>query len=134
MATIDLTVEKDRRLKAIQRVRERNIIIPTFAQMKDPQRIPVKIKEELAKIGLWDLNPRNLFRISWKNQPVPQGGGYAGVNYLELPASLTGVPARIIVLVGKWFPTGAHKVGAAFGCLVPRLVTGQFEPSSQKAV
>jgi cysteine synthase len=36
--------------------------------------------------------------------------------------------------VGKWFPTGAHKVGAAFGCLVPRLVTGQFDPSSQKAV
>ncbi len=134
MATIDLTVEKDRRQKAIQQVRERNIIIPTFAQMKDPQRIPVKIKEELSKIGLWDLNPRNLFRITWKNQPVPQGGGYAGVNYLELPTSLTGVPARIIVLVGKWFPTGAHKVGAAFGCLVPRLVTGQFEPSSQKAV
>jgi len=134
LATIDLTVEKDRRQKAIQQVRERNIIIPTFAQMKDPQRIPVKIKEELSKIGLWDLNPRNLFRITWKNQPVPQGGGYAGVNYLELPTSLTGVPARIIVLVGKWFPTGAHKVGAAFGCLVPRLVTGQFEPSSQKAV
>jgi cysteine synthase len=36
--------------------------------------------------------------------------------------------------VGKWFPTGAHKVGAAFGCLVPRLVTGQFDPSTQKAV
>jgi len=134
LATIDLTVEKDRRQKAVQRVRERNIIIPTFEQMKDPQRIPVNIKEELAKIGLWDLNPRNLFRITWKNQPVAQGGGYAGVNYLELPTSLTGVPARIIVLVGKWFPTGAHKVGAAFGCLVPRLVTGQFEPSSQKAV
>jgi cysteine synthase A len=44
------------------------------------------------------------------------------------------VPARIIVLVGKWFPTGAHKVGAAFSCLVPRLITGQFDPSSQKAV
>jgi cysteine synthase len=44
------------------------------------------------------------------------------------------VPARIVVLVGKWFPTGAHKVGAAFGCLVPRLVTGQFDPSTQKAV
>jgi cysteine synthase len=56
------------------------------------------------------------------------------VNYLELPSSLTGVPARIIVLVGKWFPTGAHKVGAAFGCLVPRLVTGQFDPTTQKAV
>ena len=36
--------------------------------------------------------------------------------------------------MGKWFPTGAHKVGAAFGCLVPRLVTGQFDPTTQKAV
>ena len=36
--------------------------------------------------------------------------------------------------MGKWFPTGAHKVGAAFGCLVPRLITGQFDPTIQKAV
>ena len=62
------------------------------------------------------------------------GGAFGDVNYIELPSSLTGVPARIIGLVGKWFPTGAHKVGAAFGCLVPRLVTGQFDPSTQKAV
>jgi cysteine synthase len=75
-----------------------------------------------------------LFRITWHNAPNPQGGGFGGVNVLELPPSLTGVPARIIALVGKWFPTGAHKVGAAFGCLVPRLVTGQFDPTVQKAV
>ena len=53
---------------------------------------------------------------------------------MEFPRELTGVDARIIGLVGKWFPTGAHKVGAAFGCLVPRLVTGQFDPTTQKAV
>jgi cysteine synthase len=92
------------------------------------------VRAELQGIGLWDLHPRNLFRINWHNQPVASGGGYGGVNFLELPSSLTGVPARIITLVGKWFPTGAHKVGAAFACLVPRLVTGQFEPSTQKAV
>jgi cysteine synthase A len=131
---IDLTVEKFRRARAVQRARERNIIIPTFAQMKNPALVPSKVKEDLARIGLWDLHPRNLFRITWHNQPVETGGGFGGVNYLELPPSLTGVPARIIVLVGKWFPTGAHKVGAAFGCLVPRLVTGQFDPTSQKAV
>lgn len=134
MTFIDLTIYPERRARAIQRVRERNIIIPTFAQMKDPNKIPARIKEELASIGLWDVNPRNLFRITWHNQPVAKGGGFGGVNYLELPSSLTGVPARIIVLVGKWFPTGAHKVGAAFGCLVPRLVTGQFDPTTQKAV
>ena len=131
---IDLKVDKTRRKRAIQRVRERNIIIPTFAQMKDPARIPVRIKNELNQIGLWDVTPRNLFRITWHNEPKTQGGGFGGVNYLELPPNLTGTTARIVVLVGKWFPTGAHKVGAAFGCLVPRLVTGQFDPSTQKAV
>jgi len=134
MNTIDLTIHPDRRARAVQRARERNIIIPTFAQMKDPSKIPAKFKEELRGIGLWDVHPRNLFRITWKNEPKASGGGFGGVNYLELPPQLTGVKARIIVLVGKWFPTGAHKVGAAFGCLVPRLVTGQFDPTTQKAV
>ena len=134
MATIDLTIHPERRKRAIQRVRERNIIIPTFAQMRNPSLIPIKIKEELAHIGLWDVNPRNLFRITWNNEPVSHGGGFGNINYMELPSSLTGVPARIIVLVGKWFPTGAHKVGAAFGCLAPRLVTGEFDPTTQKAV
>ncbi len=131
---IDLTMEKDRRSRAIQRVRERNIIIPTFAQMKNPDKIPVRVKEELRNVGLWDLDPRNLFRITWHNEPSPQGGGFGRVNYLEFPKSLTGTEARVIALVGKWFPTGAHKVGAAFGCLVPRLVSGQFEPTTQKSV
>ena len=131
---IDLTVDKDRRKRAIQRVREKNIIIPTYAQMKDPSRVPDGIRQELSKIGLWDVNPRNLFRITWHNHPNEKGGGFGGVNFMELPSALTGTPARIVVLIGKWFPTGAHKVGAAFSCLVPRLVTGQFDPSSQKAV
>src|SRR4030065_2349184 len=131
---IDLMVDKERRKRAIQRVQEMNIIIPTYEQMKNPTRIPEEIRQELIRIGLWDVNPRNLFRITWHNEPKAQGGGFGGVNYIELPTPLTGTPARIVVLVGKWFPPGAHKVGAAFGCLVPRLVTGQFDPSSQKAV
>lgn len=134
MAKIDLTVYEDRLENTIQRARERNIIIPTFAQMKDPSLIAASIKEELKHIGLWELDPRNLFRITWKNEPVEKGGRFGGVNYLEVPFALTGVRARIIALVGKWFPTGAHKVGASFGCLVPRLVTGQFDPVTQKAV
>lgn len=134
MAKIDLTIHKDRLERSVQRARERNIIIPTFAQQKNPNLIPAAYKEELSKIGLWDVAPRNLFRITWKNEPVARGGGFGDVNYVELPSSLTGVPARVIALVGKWFPTGAHKVGAAFGCLVPRLVTGQFDPTTQKAV
>jgi len=134
VAKIDLTIEPARRERALQRVRERNIVIPTFAEMRNPNLVSVSVKEELSKVGLWDVNPRNLFRITWCNAPQPQGGGFGDVNFMELPSSLTGVPARIIVLVGKWFPTGAHKVGAAFSCLVPRLVTGQFDPTTQKAV
>ena len=134
MYKIDLSIHPDRRARVVRRARERNIVIPTFAQMKNPSLIPDKIREELASIGLWDVHPRNLFRITWHNEAKASGGGFGGVNYLELPSSLTGVPARIIVLVGKWFPTGAHKVGAASGCLVPRLVTGQFDPTTQKAV
>ncbi|MCZ2126768.1 MAG: pyridoxal-phosphate dependent enzyme [Anaerolineales bacterium] len=134
MTKIDLTIDSARRARSIQRAKERNIIIPTYAQMKDPSKIPAKIQEELKSVGLWDIHPRNLFRITWKNQPTAAGGTFGGVNYIELPSSLTGVKARILALVGKWFPTGAHKVGAAFSCLVPRLVTGQFDPTTQKAV
>jgi cysteine synthase A len=131
---IDLHIEEAGLEKAAVRARERNILIPTFKQMVNPETAPQEMRERLADIGLWDVDPANLFRITWKNEPVEHGGGFGGVNYVEFPASLTGVDARIIALVGKWFPTGAHKVGAAFGCLVPRLVTGQFDPTVQKAV
>lgn len=118
--------------KTIQRCREKNIIIPTFKQMKNPKLIPDKIKKKLKNIGLWDVNPLNLFRITWHNDP--KTGMFGDVNFIEFPSELTGVKARIVALVGKYFPTGAHKVGAAFGCLVPRLVNGEFDPTTQKAV
>lgn len=131
---IDLSMNNKQLEEAIIRARERNIIIPTFAQQRDPNLIPPFIIEDLKDIGLWDIHPRNLFRITWKNEPIPKGGGFGKVNFMELPSELTGVEARIIALVGKFFPTGAHKVGATFGCLVPRLVTGQFNPVIHRAV
>ncbi|MDR2633403.1 MAG: pyridoxal-5-phosphate-dependent protein subunit beta [Treponema sp.] len=131
---IDLTINKPVLEKNIRRAKEKGLIIPTFTQMQDPNQIPGAIKEKLKTIGLWDVDPLNLFRISWKNEPKACGGLYGRPNMIELPQSLTGVAARIICMVGKFFPTGCHKVGAAFGCLVPRLVTGQFDASSQKAV
>lgn len=118
----------------IARCRERGVIVPTFAQMRDPATVPQKIRDRLKAVGLWDIDPVNLFRITWKNEPVERGGLYNEGNWIELPSSLTGVPARIVGIVGKWFPTGAHKVGAAFGCIVPRLVSGQFDITAQKAV
>ncbi len=118
--------------KAAAKCREQGIRIPTLAQMKDPSLIPDDIKTDLKKVGLWDFDPLNLFRITWKNDP--KTGQFTDGNWIEFPSELTGVSARIIGLVGKYFPTGSHKVGAAFGCLVPRLVTGQFDPTTQKAV
>ncbi len=131
---INLKLNEKARKNNIRRCKEKGIVIPTFAQMKNPDSAPPQIKEGLKKVGLWDVNPLNLHRITWKNEPKEFGGGYGGVNYVELPPSLTGVPARIVALVGKWFPTGAHKVGATFGCLAPSVVTGNFDSTWQKAV
>jgi cysteine synthase len=131
---IDLTVVPEALERAVKRAREKRIIIPTVKQQKDPGRIPEAIVSRLKNIGLWDIDPLNLFRITWHNEPVAHGGGFGDVNFMEFPKTLTGVEARIVAIVGKWFPTGTHKVGAAFGCLVPRLVTGQFDPTTQKAV
>jgi cysteine synthase len=131
---IDLTINEASLRRAVQRAREKKIIIPTLKQQRQPDLIPQTIRARLKDIGLWDIDPLNLFRITWHNEPTAEGGGFGPVTYLEFPQALTGVAARIIAPVGKWFPTGAHKVGAAFGCLVPRLVTGQFDPTRQKAV
>tara|TARA_B100000700_G_C15053556_1_gene861608 strand:+ start:3234 stop:4694 length:1461 start_codon:yes stop_codon:yes gene_type:complete len=114
--------------------KEKKIKLPTFAQMQNPETISEEIKNELKKISLWDSDPNNLFRITWKNEPLTKGGGFGGVNYFVIPKELSGVDAKIIALVGKWFPTGAHKVGATYGCLAPALITGQFSPSETKAV
>lgn len=120
--------------KAILRAREKNIIIPTYEEMRDPEKISDKIKDELKNIGLWDTHPRNLFRITWKNEPKKFGSGFNGVNFIEFPKELTGVNSRIVMLIGKWFPTGSHKVGATFGPLVSKLITGEFDPTKHKAL
>ena len=115
-----------------ERCKKYGISIPTFAQMRDPEKVPLSIKANLPSVGLWDVNPVNLFRISWKNDV--NNGLYGNVNYFEVPHAITGVNTRIVGIIGKYFPTGAHKVGAAFGCLVPRLVSGEFDPEKHKAV
>ena len=131
---IDLTIDPKGLENAVAQARQRKILIPTFRQLRDPGHVPFSIVRRLAKVGLWDVDPLNLFRLTWHNEPKEHGGGFGPVNFVEFPSSVTGCKARIIGLAGKWFPTGAHKVGAAFGCLVPRLVTGQFDPTRQKAV
>ena len=132
---IDLTKNPQGLAHNIEKAKENHVVIPTIAQMQHPETIPEKIQSKLKNVGLWDVNPLNLFRITWKNEAKESGGLYQPVpNYVELPSSLTGVPCRIIAMAGKWFPTGCHKVGASFGCLAPRLVTGQFDATYHKAV
>jgi hypothetical protein len=73
-------MHEDRLERAAGRAKERGVVVPTFAQMKDPASIPEGIRERLGQVGLWDVDPLNLFRISWKNEPVETGGGFGGVN------------------------------------------------------
>ena len=132
---IDLTIHSENLEANIRKARDNGVVIPTFRQMRDPgQYVPGKIKEKLRGVGLWDIDPLNLFRITWKNERKQSGGLYGNPNFIELPPTLTGVDARIICMVGKYFPTGCHKVGASIGCLAPKLVTGQFNAATQKAV
>ncbi len=126
------TTRDENRQRAVERCRERGIVIPTFREMRDPRQVDAAIRRALPSIDMQAVDPLNLFRITWHNDP--RTGGFGEVNALELPSELTGVRARIVGLVGKHFPTGAHKVGAAFGCLVPRLVSGEFDPTRHRAV
>jgi cysteine synthase A len=131
---IDLTINQEVLAKNVAYCREKKISLPTFAMMKDPGKIPAAIKDQLKTIGLWDLHSANLYRISWNNEQKDSGGLFGGANHFVLPPELTGCRANIIMMSGRWFPTGAHKVGATFGCLAPGLVTGQFDPQKTKAV
>jgi cysteine synthase len=131
---IDLAIDSKTLENNIAYCRKNKITLPTFAMMKNPAAVPPKIKDQLMDTGLWDLHSANLYRITWKNEPKESGGLYGGVNHIVLPPELTGCRATIIMLTGRWFPTGAHKVGATFGCLAPALVTGQFDPQKTKAV
>jgi cysteine synthase A len=118
--------------RTIKRCKENGIILPTFKQLKYPETIPVNVIQKLKDIRITEVNPLNLFRINWCNDIST--GQIGDINYLEIPSEITGVKARIIGLIGKHFPTGAHKVGATYGCLVPYLVTGRFNPDYHKAV
>lgn len=115
---IDLTVNKKQVEANAKYCKEKGITLPTFEMMKNPEKnVPGEIKDRLKNVGLWDLDPVNLYRISWKNEQKDKGGLYGGVNHIALPPELTGCKATIAVISGRWFPTGAHKVGATFGCL-----------------
>ena len=92
---IDFTINKEVLRKNIREAKKHHIILPTIAQQKDPALVPQQLLEQLKKVGMQEFSPLNLFRITWKNEPVDFGGTYGKPNILELPHELTGVPARI---------------------------------------
>ncbi|MGD1820394.1 MAG: pyridoxal-phosphate dependent enzyme [Pleomorphochaeta sp.] len=131
---INLNVNPEIRAKNVKRCKEKGILLPTFKEMINPSLVSDDIKKKLDNTGLWDVDPVNLYRITWHNQPVAKGGEFGGVNFLEVPHEISGVKARIIALCGKWFPCGVHKVGATYSCLAPALVSGNFDSIDQQAV
>ena len=126
-------VDQERYQRTVDRFRQQGIVLPTFAQLADPSTIPDAITTALAGVDRNDADPRNLFRVHWYND---LHGGRTGLpEHVVLPSSLTGVESPIIVAFGNRFPMiGAHKVLAAYSCLVPRVVTGQYDPTEHRAV
>jgi cysteine synthase A len=120
--------------RALGRFKDAGVALPTFAELSDPTKIPDRVRAALPMVGADDPHPLNLFRVHWYNGPSrTEQADVPG--YLDLPGELTGIDARIVVALGDRFPMiGAHKVLAAYGCLAPRVVTGQFDPTAQKAV
>jgi cysteine synthase len=120
--------------RTIRRFREVGVVLPTFAQLADPGTIPPAARDRLAAVDPDAPDAANLFRVHWHNG-ADRRGTVAVPEHLVLPSSLTGVDARIVIALGDRFPMiAAHKVLAAYACLVPRLVDGEFDPTVQRAV
>jgi cysteine synthase len=127
-------VDADVRARTVERFRAQRIVLPTFAELADPTTIPAGMAERLAAIDPDAPDPANLFRSHWFGSTDRRSRVDVPV-HLVLPRELTGVDARIVIALGDRFPMiGSHKVIAAYGCLAPRIVTGQFDPTSQRAV
>jgi cysteine synthase len=118
----------------VARFREARIVLPTFAELADPEAIPAPVRARLAAVDPDAPHALNLFRVHWHNDATRRSMTRLP-DHVVLPESLTGVPARIVVALGDRFPMiGAHKVLAAYGCLAPRIITGQFDPTGHRAI
>ena len=101
---------------------------PTFAEMLHPDRIDPAIRAQAAEALKADpLNPLNLYNITWRDHENQ-------VYCLTLPKALTGVAAEIVLLYGMRFPSGSHKVGAAYSVLLEKQLLGEVDPSQHTLV
>ncbi|MFW5889244.1 MAG: PLP-dependent cysteine synthase family protein [Bacillota bacterium] len=94
---------------------------PTYDEMLHPSKIDSKIRKKALEKKSEELDPINLFNINWKNEDNE-------VHKIVLPKSLTGVEANIVVLLGKYFPSGSHKVGPAYSTLIEGCVDRTILP------
>jgi len=120
--------------RATARLREAGVCLPTFSELAAAPAALAKRRSQFKSIDPDAPDPANLFRVHWYNDAA-RTGMEAVPGHLRLPPSLTGVEAEIVVALGERFPMiAAHKVLAAYGCLVPRLVAGGFDPERHRAV
>ena len=133
-AIVTRVVDSFTRDRAADWLRRAGAKLPRFAELADPSIIPRSRVAALASVDPDRPDPGNLFRVHWYNGR--RCSGFTAVPpHLVLPPELTGVGSPIVVALGCFFPMiGAHKVLAAYGCLIPRLVTGRFDPARNKAV
>ncbi|MCU0610309.1 MAG: pyridoxal-phosphate dependent enzyme [Candidatus Eisenbacteria bacterium] len=104
------------------------VIGPTFEEMLHPWTIPAGIRQHAQRMRTEDpMDPINLFNITWR---TPDDS----IAYLLLPKEFTGVEAPIAVLYSRDFPTGSHKVGAAYAVLVEKELTGEVDPARHTLV
>ncbi|MDA3041149.1 MAG: hypothetical protein O3C27_16790 [Actinomycetota bacterium] len=137
----ETVVDPAARDRSVDRFREKGIRLPTFAELRNPAAIDPAILDELAVVDRNLPDARNLFRVHWHNGTGASNAAgevdeLAEVPFhIELPSVLTGVDARIVLVVGDRFPMiTAHKVLAAYACLAPRVVTGTFDPTVHRAI
>jgi cysteine synthase A len=101
---------------------------PTFAEMRDPSRIKPDVRKQALALKRKDpLHPLNLFNITWKQDDL-------SIPHVVLPRELTGVDANIVVLIARFFPTGSHKVGPAYSCLIEKQIEGLLIPGRDRLV
>ncbi|MBI3072830.1 MAG: pyridoxal-5'-phosphate-dependent protein subunit beta [Deltaproteobacteria bacterium] len=127
----------DRRVydRTVKRFREAGIVLPKFAELAAPEKISRAVVDALAGTDADAPHPLNLFRVHWYNGARGAAKFQRTPAHIVLPSVLTGVDATIVVALGERFPMiRAHKVLAAYGCLAPRIVTGQFDPTAHKAI
>jgi cysteine synthase len=122
------------RRRAQAHFRKNQVRLPLFSELCAPQKIARGTIDGLASLDPDAADPQNLFRVHWFNA-ADRRGRVSVPEHVVLPRELTGTDARIVVALGDCFPLiGAHKVLAAYACLVPRIVTGRFDPERHRAV